>query len=494
MKRFLVFLSAAVLILSGTVLATVAVGSGPQNGGAAEKEGASGERDQKISKEFFSGLGGGNILSHAIGAAKSSESSPGLLMDLSLERAIELACETHLLTRLAEEGIAGARGKEWQAASALLPHIGAESYLRRVGKENLKAMGFKSGGMIGPFTVFDARFRMTQKLLDLSDLSSFQASQIGVRIAKHESDFAMQKVIFLASLAYLEALRAQSELKAAEADVELAQRLFAQAERQQGVGIATGVDVARAETRVAQETLRAEKAKTDVHDALISLQRVTGVPYETTLRLKDSLLYVEEPARDTEESASAAEENRIEMQIARERVRMAWYQLNGTRFESLPEIDFTGDVGLKGLGMDESARLVGEAMFLIRMPLFESGQISGAIKEARSAHKQQEITYEDLKRQVAEDVHMALWALETGVAQVRASAKVYELAGRELQLAENRFKQGVGDNVEVLNAQTALANARDAYISALNDYHCSRMNLYFSLGEAESFRLQKAEI
>jgi outer membrane protein TolC len=347
--------------------------------------------------------------------------------------------------------------------------------------------------MSGPFNTFDARFRMQQKLLDFSDFEKFQASRMGVLIAKYEEKFSRQKVVFLTAVAYLEGLRALSELKAAVADMELAERLFAQARRQQEVGIATGVEVARSETRVAQNKLRHEKAQMDVHNALIGLQRVTGLPYDTSLRLKNSLFFIAEPVQSADSAVTTAESTRMEMQIANDRVRMTHYQLNAARAERLPTISFDGGVGLSGLGMDETARLVGDAVFFVRVPIFEGGQIAGAVKESKSVYRQQKISYEDLKRQVGEDVHMALWAMDTRVEQVRAAAKVYELARRELQLAGNRFKQGVGDNVEVVNAQTALTNARDEYISALNDYHNTRMNLYFALGQVESFYLQKSE-
>jgi len=67
---------------------------------------------------------------------------------------------------------------------------------------------------------------------------------------------------------------------------------------------------------------------------------------------------------------------------------------------------------------------------------------------------------------------------------------VVGLSKHELDLASDRFMQGVGDNIEVLNAQTALEEARSQYVSALTLYHAARVNLYFALGESNSFYLQ----
>ena len=129
-------------------------------------------------------------------------------------------------------------------------------------------------------------------------------------------------------------------------------------------------------------------------------------------------------------------------------------------------------------------------MFRVTLPLFEGGMIHGETKEASSQKRQDEIYFDDLKRQVEEDVYMALWTIETSMEQVNAAGQVVELSVRELELASHRFAEGVGDNVEVVNAQTVLEQSRDEYIVALTQYHAARINWYFALGKADSFYLQ----
>jgi outer membrane protein TolC len=57
-----------------------------------------------------------------------------------------------------------------------------------------------------------------------------------------------------------------------------------------------------------------------------------------------------------------------------------------------------------------------------------------------------------------------------------------------LQMARDRFGAGVGDNIEVVNAQTSLADARDSETNALAQYNAARINLAAALGRAEQFR------
>ena len=62
------------------------------------------------------------------------------------------------------------------------------------------------------------------------------------------------------------------------------------------------------------------------------------------------------------------------------------------------------------------------------------------------------------------------------------------LAQRELEMARDRFRAGVADNLEVTTAQTALAEARAAQVTALAQYNATRLNLAAALGHAQAFR------
>ena len=85
-------------------------------------------------------------------------------------------------------------------------------------------------------------------------------------------------------------------------------------------------------------------------------------------------------------------------------------------------------------------------------------------------------------------MRLAFATLGTTAAQVRAADQNVTLAERELEMSRDRFRNGVADNVEVVTAQAALSNARDAQVTALAQYNAARLNLAAALGRAESFR------
>src|SRR6266849_8080905 len=250
----------------------------------------------------------------APGAAKVSPA----MSALSLEQAIALAIENNLATLLANERRNEASGIEKQALSQLLPNLSGSAFQASI-TENLAALGFTPGifpgftsTFIGPFKNFDARVRLEQTIFSLSALRSYQAGRAGVRVAEMEEDLAREQVATATALAYLESMRADRAVSAAQANVALAQTLLKLAQDQRDAGIATGVDVTRAETRLAQEQVRLSRALTDAEEGRLQLQRIVGLPLGSTLTLTDPLNFAIETLPAIETAVAQAEDTRAE--------------------------------------------------------------------------------------------------------------------------------------------------------------------------------------
>src|ERR1051326_2875388 len=220
---------------------------------------------------------------------------------LSLSDAIHLALDNNLAKLLAQEQRRAATGFSQQARSALLPNISGTSYQASL-TENLAALGFQPGtfpgfntSFIGPFNNFDARARLVQNIIDFSAIRNYQSSRQGVRIAEFRQQLAREQVSEATALTYLETLRTARNVSAAQANVTLAEALLRLAQDQRNAGVATGVDVTRAETRLAQERVALAQAQTSAESARLNLQRVIGVPLGSALILTDQLAFTPEP-------------------------------------------------------------------------------------------------------------------------------------------------------------------------------------------------------
>jgi len=424
------------------------------------------------------------------GAARTS----GPVSNLSLEQAIALAIDNNLATLLAKELENEARGFKQQALSGLLPNISGTAYQASL-TENLAALGFTgarfpgfTSSFIGPFKNFDARARFQQTIFNLSVLRNYQAGRAGVRAAQYEEDIAREQVATATALAYLENMRADRSVSAAQANVTLGEALLKLAIDQREVGVATGVDVTRAETRLAQEEVRLSRAQTDDEEARLQLQRIVGLPLGSHFTLSDPLLFSVETLPAIETAVATAEDTRREVRAAEAQLNVSELEARATHAEQLPSLEFVGDYGISGITPVSSALPTRRYAIQLDVPIFNGGLTRGRIQVANSRQRETELQLASVRGQVAEDVRLAYAALRTTADTIRAADQAVTLAERELDMARDRYRAGVGDNIELVTAQTTLADARLDQVTALATYNGARLNLAASLGRAQQFR------
>ena len=425
------------------------------------------------------------------GAAKIASGRPA---ELSFAQAIQLAIENNLATLLAHERRSEARGEKQQSLAPLLPNVTGVSYQASL-TENLAALGFEPGIIpgfnsifVGPFRNFDARVLLTQTIFDLSAIRNYQAGRAGVRVSELQESLAREQVASGTGLIYLEALRADASVVAAQANVELAEALLKLAQDQRNAGVATGVDVTRAQTRLAEQQVGLAQAQTSSEQARLNLQRVVGLPLGSSLMLTEHLRFTEDPLPEVGTAVAQANQNRREIQVAEEQNRVSRLERQAVRAEYLPSVEFAGDYGVSGITPTKSDLATRRVAVQRNVPIFNGGLTRGRLTVAASRQRQTELELSSIRGQVEEDVRLALTTLRTAAAQVRAADESVILAQRELEMARDRFKAGAGDNLEVVTALTSLANARDARVTALAQHNAARLNLAAALGGAETFR------
>ena len=426
-------------------------------------------------------------------AAAGGGSAPVPPGGLTLEEAIGQALHNNLQARLAQERTAESQALRGVARSALLPNLSGAAYQMNL-TANLAALGLTPSTFpgiptfIGPYSRFDARFQTAQSLFNLSSIRRYQAAGYGVQVAEDARGLAEQQITAATAMAYIAVLEAQESVAAAEANAQLAQRLLDLAVNQRNAGIATGVDVARAETRLAAQQVQLAQARTALDTARLNLQRLIGAPLGAPLALADAMRFDPQPPPNQAEAIRQALSERMELRIASGQVRIAQAERGAAAAERLPSVAAFGEYGSSGLQPNElnlPTRAIG---IRIDVPVFNGGRTRAEIQAAASRLRQAEMQLSDLRIAVEKDVREALDLLETREQQMRAAQKNLDLAQRELALAQDRFQNGVGDNIEVTSAQTAVENARQMLVGSLAQFNVARLNLSAAMGRAGDFR------
>lgn len=414
-------------------------------------------------------------------------------LNLSLSKAIEMALQNNLQAILAAERIHQSRGERSVSLAALLPNLSA-AVSRQNYTSNLAALGIPIARMpgvsafAGPNDRFDARLQLVQSVFDLASIWRYRAGGLGVSLAEDQERLVRQQVITSAALGYIQVSEAEQGVQTAEANLQLARRLLELAESQREKGIATGLDVARARTRLANQEVQLSQAQTLRDTARINLLRIVGASLSADLALSDALSFNPVRAPEPEVAIEQAIADRPELRIAERQARLAAMLHKAASADRLPSVSFFADYGSSSTTIDENSLPTRSVGIRIDIPVFNGGRTRGQIAVSSSQERQAQQRLADLRFEIERDVRVSLANLKTRENQVAAARQTVALAERELELSQDRFLNGVADNIEVVNAQTALENARQSLVSSTAHFNVARLNLAVALGRAESFR------
>ena len=422
------------------------------------------------------------------GATLGQAASP---LELSLKRAVEIATspEGNTSIQLSGEALKQAQMRSAEARAALLPDVEGtfsdESVTRNLTAVGitLKApvLGFQFPTFVGPFSVLDARVSGTQSVFDFSSIRRYQASKVGIAAAKSDVSGTEEQVAARVARAYLAAVKADTDVEVAQANVTLSEAVLKQAENQKAAGTGTGIEITRARVQLANDRQRLLVARKERRAAQLQLLRAVGLRLDTDLELTDKLSYVPVDAVTVEQARAQALKERPDYEAQQEREANAKLSASATKLERLPTVAAFGDYGASGTGFTNSlpTRTVG---IQVRVPLFDGGRRDARREESASQYRSEKVKTNDLKEQIELDVRLALDALQSADDQVKVAKEGLELAENELTQARRRYDAGVAINVEVTDAQTRLERARDNQTAALYNYNLARIDLAQSMG------------
>ncbi|MCC7173766.1 MAG: TolC family protein [Bryobacterales bacterium] len=412
-------------------------------------------------------------------------------LELSLKQAVNLALapDGNARVRIAEEAVRQARTRSAQARAALLPNLDASvsemNQTRNLAafgiKIDLPIPGFRFPELAGPFTVFDARASVSQTVFDFGAIRRYQASKTGIQAAGEESEAARDQVVRSVALLYLAAVHAQVRVDSAEADAALAESLERLAANQKEAGTGTGIEVTRARVQLAQARQRLLLAQSESRQARLELLRTIGLPLETPLRLSGGLEPGPPAGATPESAAETAFKSRSDWRAQRQREEAARLSYSAVKLERLPSVAGFADYGSIGTGLSNAipTRTYGVSM---RVPVFDGGRRDARRAESRSLYEQEKLRTADLRRQIELETRLALDDLDSSRRQVDVAAEGLAQVQAELEQAERRYKAGVTTSLEVTDAQTRLARARDNHAGALFLYDRARLDLWQAMG------------
>ncbi|MGB6871650.1 MAG: TolC family protein [Acidobacteriaceae bacterium] len=407
---------------------------------------------------------------------------------LSLEDAVNLALRHNLGGALATDVVTGARGERWQALSDLLPTVvtGTGFGVRQI---DLKAaFGLSIPGVppiIGPFGYFDSRAYFRQSVFDWGSIERARSSQAQLDSAQLSTRDARELVVLVIVSNYLLVIADESEVNSATSQRDTAKALFQQASDQKAVGLAAAVDVLRSQVQLQSREQKLISAQNDLAKQKLVLARAIGLPLGQQFEITTHVPYHELTPSSLDEAIESAYRARPDFLSQLNRVRSAELARQAASAERYPSIGAEVDYGLSGATPGSSHGTV-DAAVTLRIPVFQGGRVHGDVLQADAALAREEQQLEDMRAAIDQEVRDAFLDLESQAREVSVEKSAITLATQTLEQSRDRFSSGVTDNVEVVQAQDALAVANDAYIASLYSYNLAKISLARATGVAES--------
>ncbi|HET7439981.1 MAG TPA: TolC family protein [Terriglobales bacterium] len=410
----------------------------------------------------------------------------GEVLQLSFAEAIQRGLRQNLGVLLASENTLAARGQKWKELSELLPNVIA-SGSENVQTTSLAALGLRIPGIpkvIGPFNYFDARAFLNQSIFNIQNIERERSASQSQQAAEHSYRDARELVVLAVGNAYLQAVAGGSRVETAEAQVTTAQALFNKASDQQKAGVSPAIDALRAQVELQTRQQQLIVSRNDYAKQKLSLSRVIGLPLGQEFALSERIPYEPLAAPSLQESLQRAYASRQDYQAARAQVHAAELLRAAARAEYFPSLGVEADYGDIGVNpaISNGTFHVGGTL---NVPVFQGGKVHGDVLQAEATLRQDRAQMEDLRGRIDNEVRTALLDLQAAAAQVEVARSSVGLAEQTLTQAQDRFSAGVTDNLEVIQAQEAVADANENYISSLYAHNLAKVAFARAIGYAE---------
>lgn len=430
------------------------------------------------------------------GSEPEGKATPEVLQ-IDFKEAIDRGLRNNLGLLLAGDQAQTARGERWKQLSELLPNIGARVQ-ENVETESLAALGFSKllpllspGGspsgvprVTPAFNYFDARVSLSQSLFNFRDIEKERAASESVKAAQFSYKDAREVVVLAVGNSYLETIAAAARVDTSEAQVKNAQALYDKAADQQKAGLIPAIDSLRAQVELQTRQQQFIVARNNLAKQKLSVARIIGLPPGQEFVLTEKAPYQALTALPMETYLQRAYASRADYQAAESQVRAAELSRRSAAAGRYPTVDLNanlGDIGVTPSQSNGTWQVNGG----INIPIFAGNRVHSDVLEADARLKQARSQLGDLRGRIDYEVRSALLDLNAAAEQVEVARSSVDLAQQALAQSQDRFSAGVADNLEVVQAQEALAGANESYIQSLYAHNLAKVELAYSIGDAE---------
>jgi outer membrane protein len=307
-------------------------------------------------------------------------------------------------------------------------------------------------------------------------------AELSVRLSQASYANAQQDLITRVAQAYFDVLLAQDTLASIAAQKAAISEQLAQAKREFEVGTKTILDTNEAQARFDQMLAQEATAKGEELSKRAALTLVTGQDAKTFANLRNNATVAAANPNDIASWVARAEEASISVQVAQLNAEIAKLEIARNKALNGPSLDLVSNLSLnRSMGSASSATRSttsnGSIGVQFNYPLYNGGALNSKVREAALNYDKATADLDAARRNAAQITRQAYLGLTYGIAQIKALESAERSSQTLLESTKLGYQVGVRINLDVLNAQQALAANKQSLAKARYDALMSGLRL-----------------
>jgi TolC family type I secretion outer membrane protein len=421
-------------------------------------------------------------------AAADTNAPTWLSRPLSQADCLNLALAQNATILKAQNDLQASEGLVVQTRAVALPQLQATG---RYEDEATSLVQTFPGVTDQPHQSWNAGIQLVQTIYAGGKMiAAFHAADATRQQALAQYQTTLADTLLLVRLAYYDVLLAEQQIVVNEASVKLLQKELDDQQRRFDAGTVPHFNVLRAEVAVANAKPALIHARSQYRIAKNTLVNLLGynLPREVLenipMRLTDNFDVA--PWKLTlPDAIQQALERRTELKALRQEINLQ--QLNVVNAKSGYKPTIQAFAGYNWVNNSFSTDLANEldgwnVGGQLTWNLFDGALTLGKVKQAKALYQKSRTELEDRSRQIELDVRTAYSDFIEAQEVLDSQTKVQEQAEESLREANARFDAGTGTQLDVLDAETSLTQARTTQVQAQHDYAAARIRLERAIG------------
>lgn len=428
--------------------------------------------------------------SHAFsGETTRTNAVPGWLSEpLALNDALNVALKQSAAILKSQQDVEAAHGIIVQTRAIVMPKLQSGGRYEYTDAIESSPLGF-------PFQQeqnWNANIRLVQSIYEGGRVASaLRASKLTREQSLAQYQAVVADTLLEVRRSYYDTLLAEQQIKVRTASVDLLQKELEDTTRRYDAGTVPRFNVLRAEVELANAKPRLSRARNAWRISKNTLANLLGynlpagiwedIPLQLTDKLEVIPYTIELPA-----AIAQALERRPELAALRASQGLATEDIINAKSGYKPSVQIYGGYGWRNsafaddLGNDIEGWTAGAEM---NWSFFDGGSSRGKVIEAKAREKKAGVELDDASRRIELEVRTSYSTFIEAKEVLDSTEKVVEQGEEALRLAKSRYDAGTGTQLDVLDAETSLTEARTIKNEALHAYLVARASMERAIGQ-----------